>query len=152
MKKIAMMFLVVALAVALGACAFAEYVNKDGAKVYADWDTDSKVIARLSKGDKVTVLDVVDMQGKWNEVSIKVKGKKKTGFMLSKYLDENAPCKHKWGAWVIIDEPTCTETGLRQVDRHPGTNLHRKRQPHPQVPGVRPQGDAGDGQAAPRLR
>ena len=114
MKKIAMMFLVVALAVALGACAFAEYVNKDGAKVYADWDTDSKVIARLSKGDKVTVLDVVDMQGKWNEVSIKVKGKKKTGFMLSKYLDENAPCKHKWGAWVIIDEPTCTETGYRQ--------------------------------------
>ncbi len=101
-------------AVALGACAFAEYVNKDGAKVYADWDTDSKVIARLSKGDKVTVLDVVDMQGKWNEVSIKVKGKKKTGFMLSKYLDENAPCKHKWGAWVIIDEPTCTETGYRQ--------------------------------------
>ena len=114
MKKIAMMFLVVALAVALGACAFAEYVNKDGAKVYADWDTDSKVIARLSKGDKVTVLDVVDMQGKWNEVSIKVKGKKKTGFMLSKYLDENAPCKHKWGAWVIIDERTCTETGYRQ--------------------------------------
>ena len=114
MKKIAMMFLVVALAVALGACAFAEYVNKDGAKVYADWDTDSKVIARLSKGDKVTVLDVVDMQGKWNEVSIKVKGKKKTGFMLSKYLDENAPCKHKWGAWIIIDEPTCTETGYRQ--------------------------------------
>ena len=114
MKKIAMMFLVVALAVALGACAFAEYVNKDGAKVYADWDTDSKVIAKLSKGDKVTVLDVVDMQGKWNEVSIKVKGKKKTGFMLSKYLDENAPCKHKWGAWVIIDEPTCTETGYRQ--------------------------------------
>ena len=114
MKKIAMMFLIVALAVALGACAFAEYVNKDGAKVYADWDTDSKVIARLSKGDKVTVLDVVDMQGKWNEVSIKVKGKKKTGFMLSKYLDENAPCKHKWGAWVIIDEPTCTETGYRQ--------------------------------------
>ena len=112
MKKIAMMFLVVALAVALGACAFAEYVNKDGAKVYADWDTDSKVIARLSKGDKVTVLDVVDMQGKWNEVSIKVKGKKKTGFMLSKYLDENAPCKHKWGAWVIIDEPTWT--GYRQ--------------------------------------
>ena len=114
MKKIAMMFLVVALAVALGACAFAEYVNKDDAKVYADWDTDSKVIARLSKGDKVTVLDVVDMQGKWNEVSIKVKGKKKTGFMLSKYLDENAPCKHKWGAWIIIDEPTCTETGYRQ--------------------------------------
>ena len=114
MKKTAMMFLVVALAVALGACAFAEYVNKDGAKVYADWDTDSKVIARLSKGDKVTVLDVVDMQGKWNEVSIKVKGKKKTGFMLSKYLDENAPCKHKWGAWVIIVEPTCTETGYRQ--------------------------------------
>ena len=114
MKKIAMMFLVVALAVALGACAFAEYVNKDGAKVYADWDTDSKVIARLSKGDKVTVLDVVDMQGKWNEVSIKVKGKKKTGFMLSKYLDENAPCKHKWGVWIIIDEPTCTETGYRQ--------------------------------------
>ena len=72
------------------------------------------MIARLSKGDKVTVLDVVDMQGKWNEVSIKVKGKKKTGFMLSKYLDENAPCKHKWGAWVIIDEPTCTETGYRQ--------------------------------------
>lgn len=114
MKKIALMLLVVALAVALGACAFAEYVNKDGAKVYADWDTDSKVIARLSKGDKVTVLDVVDMQGKWNEVSIKVKGKKKTGFMLSKYLDENAPCNHKWGKWVVIDEPTCTETGYRQ--------------------------------------
>lgn len=118
MKRIAMMLLAAALVAVLGACALAEgwteYVNKDGAKVYADWDTDSKVIAKLSKGDKVTVLDVVDMQGKWNQVSIKVKGKKKTGFMLSKYLDENAPCKHKWGKWHIIDEPTCTEKGLRE--------------------------------------
>jgi len=108
------MLLAVALAAALGACALAEYCNKDGAKVYADWDTDSKVIAKLNKGDKVTVIDVVDMRGKWNEVSIKVKGKKKTGFMLSKYLDENAPCKHSWGKWRVIDEPTCTEKGLRQ--------------------------------------
>ncbi len=118
MKRIAMMLLAVALVAVLGACAMAEgwteYCNKDGAKVYADWDTGSKVITKLSKGDKVTVLDVVDMQGKWNEVTVKVKGKKKTGFMLSKYLDENAPCKHKWGKWHVIDKPTCTQKGLRQ--------------------------------------
>ena len=118
MKRFALMLLAVALAAVLGLGApaegWTEYCNKDGAKVYADYDTDSKVIAKLSKGDKVTVLDVVDMQGKWNEVSVKVKGKQKTGFMLSKYLDPNPPCHHKWGAWNVIDEPTCTETGYRE--------------------------------------
>ena len=118
MKKTVLMLVAVALLAALGACALAagwtEYVNRDGAKVYADYDTDSKVIATLNKGDKVTVLDVVDMRGKWNEVSIKVKGKKKTGFMLSKYLDENPPCTHKWGKWKVVREATCQKTGLRQ--------------------------------------
>ena len=117
MKKTVLMLVAVALLAALGACALAagwtEYVNRDGAKVYADYDTDSKVIATLNKGDKVTVLDVVDMRGKWNEVSIKVKGKKKTGFMLSKYLDENPPCTHKWGKWKVVREATCQKTGLR---------------------------------------
>ena len=118
MKKTVLMLVAVALLAALGACALAagwtEYVNKNGAKVYADYSTDSKVIATLNKGDKVTVLDVVDMRGKWNQVSVKVKGKKKTGFMLSKYLDDNPPCTHKWGKWRIIDEPTCQKKGLRQ--------------------------------------
>ncbi len=118
MKRIAIMLLAVALAAVLGAAALAEgwteYVNKDGAKVYADYDTDSKVIAKLNKGDKVTVIDVVDMRGKWNEVSVKVKGKKKRGFMLSKYIDPNPPCQHKWSKWTIIDEPTCVSTGYRE--------------------------------------
>ena len=118
MKKIAMMLLAVALLAAVGACALAagwtEYVNKDGAKVYADYNTDSKVIAKLNKGDKVTVTDIVDMRGKWKAVTIKVKGKKKTGFMLSKHLDATAPCNHKWGKWTVIDKPTCTRTGYRQ--------------------------------------
>ena len=118
MKRTVMMLLAIALIAVLGACAVAEgmteYVTKDGAKVYADWDTDSKVIAKLSKGDKVTVVDIVDMRGKWKAVTIKVKGKRKDGFMLSKYLTEEAPCNHKWGKWKVIDEPTCTETGYRQ--------------------------------------
>ena len=118
MKRIAIMLLAIALAAMLGAAALAEgwteYVNKDGAKVYADYDTDSKVIAKLSKGDKVTVIDVVDMRGKWKEVSVKVKGKQKRGFMLSKYLDANAPCHHKWSKWTVIDEPTCVSTGYRE--------------------------------------
>ena len=58
MKKTVLMLVAVALLAALGACALAagwtEYVNRDGAKVYADYDTDSKVIATLNKGDKVT--------------------------------------------------------------------------------------------------
>ena len=118
MKRIAIMLLAIALAAMLGAAALAEgwteYVNKDGAKVYADYDTDSKVIAKLGKGDKVTVIDVVDMRGKWKEVSVKVKGKQKRGFMLSKYLDANAPCHHKWSKWTVIDEPTCVSTGYRE--------------------------------------
>ncbi len=118
MKKTVLMLVAVALLAALGACALAagwtEYVTTNGAKVYADYSTDSKVIAKLNKGDKVTVLDVVDMRGKWKEVSIKVKGKKKTGFMLSKYLDPNPPCNHKWGKWRIIDKPTCQNKGFRQ--------------------------------------
>ena len=118
MKRIAIALLAVALAALLAAGAMAEgwteYCIKDGARVYADWDTDSRVIAKLDKGDKVTVLDVVDMRGKWKEVSVKVKGKQKTGFMLSKYLDSNPPCKHKWGAWHVIEEPSCIETGYRE--------------------------------------
>ena len=118
MKKTVLMLVAVALLAALSACAFAagwtEYVNRDGAKVYADFSTDSKVIAILNKGDKVTVLDVVDMRGKWNEVSIKVKGKKKTGFMLSKYLDDDPPCTHRWGKWKVVVEPTCENKGQRQ--------------------------------------
>ena len=59
MKRTVMMLLTIALIAVLGACAVAEgmteYVTKDGAKVYADWDTDSKVIAKLSKGDKVKI-------------------------------------------------------------------------------------------------
>ena len=51
MKRIAIMLLAIALAAMLGAAALAEgwteYVNKDGAKVYADYDTDSKVIAMV---------------------------------------------------------------------------------------------------------
>ena len=117
-KKLLPLLIAVGLLLALGVGALASgstmYCNKDGAKVYADWDTDSKVIATLKKGDKVTYLDVVDMRGKWNEVSVTVKGKKKTGFMLSKYLDSNAPCKHKWGKWRVIDKPTCVETGYRE--------------------------------------
>ena len=118
MKKTVLMLVAVTLLAALSACALAEgwteYVNKDGAKVYADYTTDSKVIATLNKGDKVTVLDVVDMRGKWNEVSIKVKGKKKTGFMLSKFLDENPPCTHKWGKWKVVVKPSCEKKGQRQ--------------------------------------
>ena len=118
MKKIAMMLLAIALVATLGTYALAagwtEFVNRNGAKVYADYNTDSKVIATLSKGDKVTVTDIVDMRGKWKAVTVKVKGKKKNGFMLSKHLDSNPPCNHKWGKWTVIDKPTCTRTGYRQ--------------------------------------
>ena len=118
MKRIAVVLIAVALLAALGLTALASgytlYVNTDGAKLYADWDTSSKVIAKLSKGDAVTYIDVVDMRGKWNEVSVKIKGKKKTGFMLTKYLSDEKPCNHKWGKWVVIDKPTCVEKGYRQ--------------------------------------
>jgi hypothetical protein len=120
MKKIAMMLIAIALAAALGTCALAagwtEFVNKNGAKVYADYNTDSKVIATLNKGDKVTVTDIVDMRGKWKAVTIKVRGKKKAIQTTVDTMEKHAIGGRDYADKCFICHSNCPDTAEQTRD------------------------------------
>ena len=120
MKKIIVSMLALLLLVSMACAALAEdwvvYAQKDGVKVYADWDTSSKVLKKLNACDKVNVEDVT-MNGEWYKITYKHKGKVKTGYVLTKYMGEKPPqdkCKHDWGKWKTVEEATCTEEGLKK--------------------------------------
>lgn len=115
MKKVLVSAVAILLVLALGVCALAEsvYIKKDKVKIYSKASTKGKVIATLNGNDEVTWEDEI---GGWTQISFKVKGKRKTGWVQNKYISyEPVPshCKHKWGDWEIRTKATCKRTGYK---------------------------------------
>ncbi|MBQ3424154.1 MAG: peptidoglycan-binding protein [Clostridia bacterium] len=117
MKKTWKILIAAVLLLALGAAAMASlgtlYIKENKVKIYKKADKSSKVIATLNGNDKVTWEDEV---GSWCQISFKVDGKKKTGWVQGKYVsDDPVPshCKHKWGSWKVTKEATCKRGGYK---------------------------------------
>ncbi|MBQ3425472.1 MAG: peptidoglycan-binding protein [Clostridia bacterium] len=90
------------------------YVDRDTLSVYAEQDKSAKVVKTLKGGAKLTV---EGDYGSWTGIYYETKsGKEKVGYVLSKYLSGVMPsryCKHKWSAWEVYREATCSEKGMR---------------------------------------
>ena len=124
MKRIAVLLLA-ALLLGLGACALAAetveveepyqmYAIQDDVKVYAKPSGKSDVLTKLAYNDEITVVKVTD-DDKWAAYTFKDKKtkKKKTGWVLQKYLSDEPLCEHQWSKWTVDIAPTCTSEGQR---------------------------------------
>ena len=104
MKKIAMIVFTLALLVALAAPALAMkqkmYVKKD-CYAYQEPDKYSPVTMELHVGHDLTC---TDYENGFYEC--------RYGWVQAKYLSDT--CPHKWGKWVVIKKPTCTQKGTRE--------------------------------------
>ena len=102
-----------------GARGYTMYVNRDVIEAYKEPDKDSKVVKRLKGGTAVLLADDMIVGSKFVNILLEdtKHGGQMEAFVLAKYLSDTMPqkyCKHQWGKWKIIREPTCTEDGKRE--------------------------------------
>ena len=116
-----MLALVLAVALAIPACAseYVKFVNKDVLEAHKEPDPDSKVVKKLKGGTKVMLSGNLLLGSKYTSILLEdtKHGGQMEAWVLTKYLADEMPpkyCKHQWGKWRVIDEPTCTHTGERE--------------------------------------
>ena len=125
MRKLTAWLIVAALAVtmllAMPAIAdeYSKFVNKDKLNAYEEPDPDSRVVKRLKGGTQVLLSGNILLGSKYTSILLEdtKHGGQMEAWVLTKYLVDDMPpayCKHQWGKWVIIDEPTCTHSGERE--------------------------------------
>ena len=125
MKKLTAWIIFLALAVTLLAAVpasadeYMKYVNRDTLEAYKEPDADSKVLKRLKGGDQVMLSGNILLGSKFTSILLAdtKHGGQMEAWVLTKYLVDDMPqkyCKHQWGKWVVIDEPTCTHSGERE--------------------------------------
>lgn len=112
------LMLSLALAVPASAQGYTMYVNKDSLDAHKEPDKDSKVVKKLKGGTAVLLSGDILLGSKFTSILIEdtKHGGQMEAWVLTKYLSETMPpkyCKHQWGKWVIIKEPTCTHDGKR---------------------------------------
>ena len=109
------------LLLAIPACAdeYMKYVNKDTLEAHEEPDPDSRVVKKLKGGTRVTLSGDILLGSKYTSILLEDSkhGGQMEAWVLTKYLSDEMPpkyCKHEWGKWRVIDEPTCTHTGERE--------------------------------------
>ncbi len=118
MKKIlALLPLMALLLLAFSLTAHAEdkdvvYSLHGGVRVFEEPNTSSAVLKTLERGEKHSVVRFTDNL-LWAKIAI---GGGQYGWVKMENMSLNhvdsTICKHEWTSWQVIEEPTCTSTGL----------------------------------------
>ena len=109
---IAIMLLALAVPVSAADVRYTKYKN---VKVYEERETDSDVLKTLGAGEKV-LIEKVNSNGQWAAILVEDDDEQTLGWIHTSNLSYTMPpnlCSHKWTAWEIYREPTCTEKGMR---------------------------------------
>ena len=107
------------LAIPASADEYSKYVNKDVLEAHKEPDPDSKVVKKLKGGTRVLLSGDILLGSKYTSILLEdtKHGGQMEAWVLTKYLSDEMPpkyCKHEWGKWRVIDEPTCTHSGERE--------------------------------------